>query len=124
MADVDVVPIAIGVAAVGAVGVGLYLLSQQPPVPPGTIATSITIAAAPNPVDVGVPVTISGVLMRTDLNQGIPGRHVSIEQSLDQIVWQELTTVQTAADGSYAVQVAFPAAGTYYVRSRFAGGAV
>lgn len=118
----DVVPIVVGAAAVGAVGIGLYLLSQQPPVPPGTIATSLTIGASPNPAEPGQPVTISGVLMRTDVNQGIPGQVLVLEQSTDQLLWVQLGTVNTAADGSYQAVLTFPAEGVFYIRSRYAGG--
>lgn len=118
---IDPVPILLGAAAVGAAGIGLFLLLQRPPTPE-LIQTLLTIAASPSLVEVGQPATISGVLQRTDTGQGIPGQAVVIEQSLDQLVWQALGTVNTAADGSYAIQLTFPAAGLYYIRSRYAGG--
>jgi len=120
----DVVPIVIGGAAAAAVGLGLvYLLTRPETPPPGTIPTAITIGASPNPVDVGQPVTIAGRLTRTDTGAGISNKAIAIEQSVDQLVWQEIGTMNTLSDGTYAAQVTFSTEGTYFIRTRFAGGA-
>lgn len=116
----------IGAAAIAGIGIGAaILLSQQqappPPPPPGEIATGLSIALAPNPAPVNQPVAISGKLIRADTNAGIPSQSILLEQSTDQLIWQLITTASTGADGTYSAQVMFTAAGTYYIRARFAG---
>ncbi len=109
----------IGGLAVGAVGVAAILLSQQPP--PGAVATAITLAASTTSPNVGDPVSLSGVLTRTDTALGLGSELVHIEVSTDLNTWSEVTTAITASDGSYSASTAFQNPGTFYLRARFAG---
>lgn len=116
----DAIPYIIGGAAVAALGIAVGVIASQQ-VPPGTVATSITLIVMPGQALVGQPVTLSGVLRRLDSGAGVPTEQVVLEQSVDQIGWSPITTVTTGADGSYSSMIAFQAPGTYFLRARFAG---
>ena len=120
----DLGPILLGGAlAAAAIGIGAAIIvaGQPPPPPPGNVATGLSITVLPNPALVGQPAAVTGKLVRSDTQAGLPGMTIIIESSTDQLVYVQVTTALTAADGSYGAQVVFNASGTYYLRARFAG---
>lgn len=113
-------PLLIGAGIIAAAGVGaVVVLLSQPAA--AQVPTFLTVAVNPTNVALNTPVAVTGQLTRSDQGTGLPSQSIVVEVSADQVNWQTVTTTQTANDGTYTASVSFSAAGTYYIRTRFAG---
>ena len=119
MAEQDLVPIVVIGAVAAAAGIGAAILLSQPA--GAAVPTFLTISVTPTNVAINQPVAVTGKLTQADTGAGLPSQSIVVEESPDQTTWHTVTTVQTAADGTYSTSITFTAAGTYYVRTRFAG---
>lgn len=88
------------------------------------VPTSLTLTVTPTTVQVNEPVSATGALTRQDTGQGVAGQTIILESSLDQATWTEMARPVTDPAGAYAATLVFTAAGTYFLRARFAGATV
>lgn len=77
--------------------------------------TSITMAA-PDRVGAGAPFTVSGVLRRSDTNEGLANQTINLYYDSTLI-----TSVTTGSDGSYSASCTIPTPGKYTLTAEFPG---
>jgi len=74
------------------------------------------VGSSPNPSKIGSSVLISGSILQKG-NTDFPNWPVEIEYSRDQILWQDISTVNADSAGLFKVQYVFPLSGKYTIRA-------
>lgn len=74
------------------------------------------VGSSQNPSKIGSSVLISGSILQEG-NTDFPNSPVEIEYLRDQILWQEISTVNADSAGLFKVQYVFPLSGKYTIRA-------
>jgi hypothetical protein len=94
---------------------------RKSPIPKEDLkATTLSISTSPNPSLLGEEVTVSGRLTDQASN-GMSGKPITIQFSLDNIAWSTAAKVSTYPNGTYSYKAKGNTAGSFYVRSVFPG---